>query len=86
MDKKNLSTLTPILSNVFARRHISVLDRHITCHCFEKTERVARNYNYMRMDQDRQMDQDREEMVHKEGVVVMMMEAEVEQEEEYTSW
>ena len=40
----------------------------------------------MRMDQDRQMDQDREEMVHKEGVVVMMMEAEVEQEEEYTSW
>ena len=43
-DKKNLSTLTPILSNVFARRSISVLDRHFTCQCFEKTERVARHY------------------------------------------
>lgn len=41
MDKKNLSTLTPILSNVFARRPISVLDRHFTCQCFEKTERAA---------------------------------------------
>ena len=44
MDKKNLSTLTPILSNVFARLSISVLDRHFTCQCFEKTERVARHY------------------------------------------
>ena len=42
--QKNLSTLTPILSNVFARRSISVLDRHFTCQCFEKTERVARHY------------------------------------------
>ena len=44
MDKKNLSTLTPILSNVFARRPISVLDRHFTCQCFEKTERAATFY------------------------------------------
>ena len=43
--QKNLSTLTPILSNVFARRPISVLDRHFTCQCFEKTERVAIHYN-----------------------------------------
>ena len=44
MDKKNLSTLTPILSNIFARRSISALDRHSTYLCFEKTETVARKY------------------------------------------
>lgn len=44
MDKKNLSTLTPILSNVFARQPISVLDRYVTCQCFKKTERLARFY------------------------------------------
>ena len=51
-DKKNLSTLTPILSNVFARRSISVLDRHFTCQCFEKTERVARHYKKNKKKQD----------------------------------
>ena len=44
MDKKNLSPLTPILSNVFARQPISVLDRYFTCQCFKKTERLARFY------------------------------------------
>ena len=42
MDKKDCSTLTPILSNIFTRRPISALDRHITYQCFEKAERVAR--------------------------------------------
>ena len=42
MDKKDCSTLTPILSNIFTRRPISALDRHITYQCFEKTERGAR--------------------------------------------
>ena len=51
-DKKNLSTLTPILSNVFARLSISVLDRHFTCQCFEKTERVARHYKKNKKKQD----------------------------------
>ena len=50
--QKNLSTLTPILSNVFARLSISVLDRHFTCQCFEKTERVARHYKKNKKKQD----------------------------------
>ena len=44
MDKKDCSTLTPILSNIFARRPISALDRHFTHKCFEKTERIAKKY------------------------------------------
>ena len=40
--QKNLSTLTPILSNVFIRRPIYVLDRHFTCQCFEKTEKSCK--------------------------------------------
>ena len=51
-DKKNLSTLTPILSNVFARLSISVLDRHFTCQCFEKTERAAIFYKKNKKKQD----------------------------------
>ena len=52
MDKKNLSTLTPILSNVFARQPFSVLDRHFTCQCFRKTERLARFYKKNQKKQD----------------------------------
>ena len=44
MDKKDCSTLTHILSNIFARRPISALDRHFTHKCFEKTERIAKKY------------------------------------------
>ena len=50
--QKNLSTLTPILSNVFARLSISVLDRHFTCQCFEKTERAAIFYKKNKKKQD----------------------------------
>ena len=52
MDKQSCSTLTPILSNIFARRTISVPDRHFTCQCFEKTERVARHYKKNKKKQD----------------------------------
>ena len=37
---------------VFARLSISVLDRHFTCQCFEKTERVARHYKKNKKKQD----------------------------------
>ena len=49
--QKNLSTLTPILSNVFARQPVSVLDLHLTCRCFEKKIRIARFYKKIKKKQ-----------------------------------